>query len=263
MIDYHIHTDISGDCDVSMKQMAEAAQKQGLKEICFVEHIDLDFPCEIDFTVDFDRYNRIFEAVKKDYPDINIRKGIEAGLDVRTKDRMADLLSEQSLDYIVGSQHTVFGHDPFYEQIWEQSTKQQIYSEYLRESLENIVACDFFDVLGHLGYISKFCPFEDNLMRYSDYQDAIDTILKTLVRQGRGLEVNTNGLYMTPSTMPETPIIQRFFELGGEIITIGSDAHYESVVGHAVIETLAVLKEIGFKYICAFDQRVPRFIPIS
>lgn len=262
MIDYHIHTDISGDGSVSMKFMADAAQRKGLKEICFTEHIDLDFPCEIDFSVDFDEYTARFDAIKNAYPGIRIRKGVEAGLDMRTKDRFEDLLSGQAIDYVVGSQHSVFGYDPYYKEVWQHYTKQQIYTQYLRETMECIKACDFYDVLGHLGYIAKFCPYKENLMKYCDYPDEIDSILKTLVYKGKGLEINTNGLFMTSSTMPETPILIRFFELGGEIVTVGSDAHKESVVGHAANETLDVLKEIGFQYVCAFDAGKPRFIPI-
>ena len=82
------------------------------------------------------------------------------------------------------------------------------------------------------------------------------------MQRGKGLEVNTNGLYMTPSTMPETAIIRRYYELGGEIVTVGSDAHFESVVGHAVPQTLETLKSIGFGYVCAFDSHRPRFIKI-
>ena len=262
MIDYHIHTSISGDCGVSMKNMADAAHAKGLREICFTEHIDLDFPCDIDFTVDFKAYNDQFEAVQKEYPEINMRQGIEAGLDLHVKDRVKDLISEQTLDFVIGSQHIVFGHDPFYKDVWGQFTQQQVYEEYLRESIASVKACDFFDVLGHLGYISKFCPYDDKLMRYADFSDAIDTILQILIDKGKGLEINTNGLHMMPDTMPEMPIAKRFFELGGEIITVGSDAHYDCVVGFAVGESLAKLKDIGFQFVCAFDQRKPRFIPI-
>lgn len=262
MIDYHIHTNISADCDISMKRMADAAHNKGLKEICFTEHIDLDFPCDLEFTVDFNRYRTSYNDVKDSYPDINIRKGIEAGLEPRTLNHFPSLLAEQNIDYVIGSIHVVFGYDPYYPDFWEKTTKQKTYDEYARLTIECINACDFYDVLGHLGYIAKFCPYEDKLFRYSDYTDAVDTILKGLIHKGKGLEVNTNGLLMTSSTMPEMPIIKRYYELGGEIITIGSDAHKESIVGYNVTETLQTLKEIGFKYICAFDARKPRFIPI-
>ena len=262
MIDYHVHSQISGDCEVSMAQMARAAQRAGIKEICFAEHIDIDLPCEIDFSVDFDAYRKAITAVRLEFPELNIRMGIEAGLDPATKEQMSALLAGQPLDYVIGSQHIVFGHDPFYETVWHQYSQREIYEEYLRLSLECARSCDFYDVLGHLGYVAKFCPYEDKMLRYADFSDAIDTVLTALVEKGKGLEVNTNGLYMTPSTMPETAILERYFALGGEIVTVGSDAHYESVVGHAVPETIKTLKSIGFKYICAFDNRVPRFIPI-
>lgn len=262
MIDYHIHSAVSGDCEVSMARMVKAAQNKGLREICFAEHLDLDFPSNIDFVVNFDDYKKEFDAVKSKFPQMHIRKGIEAGLDMRTKDKLPSLLKGQDLDYVIGSLHIVFGQDPFYPEFWETFSQKKAYEEYLRSSIECTAACDYFDVLGHLGYIAKFCPHEDKLMRYADFADAIDTLLNMLISKGKGLEVNTRGLSVTSSTMPETHILERFFKLGGEIITIGSDAHTENTVGQDVNETLAKLKDIGFKYICAFDQRRPEFIPI-
>ncbi len=262
MIDYHIHSDLSGDCEVSMLRMAKAAQDKGLSEICFTEHLDLDFPCDIDFVVNLDNYRKAFDAVKNSLPKIRIRKGIEAGLDMRTKEKLPPLLEGQSLDCVIGSQHIVFGQDPYYPEFWETFSQKDAYTEYLRSSIETAAACDFYDVLGHLGYIAKFCTYDDKLLRYSDYTDAVDTLLKILLDKGKGLEINTMGLMTTPSTMPEMHIAQRFFELGGEIITVGSDAHIESSVGYKVDETLSRLKDIGFEYVCAFDKRKPRFIRI-
>lgn len=262
MIDYHVHSEFSGDCEVPMARMAQAALDAGIKEMCFTEHIDFDTPGETSFIVDMDAYRAGFEKVRDDFPALFIRFGIEAGLDLAAKDRVIAMLSGQPLDYVVGSQHMVFGMDPYYKEVWERHTQKIIYEEYLRTSVECAEACDFYDVLGHLGYIGKFNPHEDKLLSYADYTDAIDMILKTIIGKGKGLEVNTNGLFMTPATMPETPIIKRYFELGGEIVTIGSDAHYERVVGYAASDTLKALAGIGFRYVCAFDKRKPRFIPI-
>lgn len=263
MIDYHVHTSYSADCAVPMARMALAAQSAGIKEICFTEHIDIEAPGETSFVVDLDAYRAGFLEVQRAFPDLTLRFGIEAGLDLSTIEKMTDMLEDQPLDYVVGSQHLVFGLDPYHNTIWERYTQHEIYNEYMRTGIECAAACDFYDVLGHLGYIGKFCPFEDKLMRYSDHSDAIDTLLKTLIDKGKGLEVNTNGLLMTTSTMPETPVIARYYELGGEIITIGSDAHREDIVGLAVQKTLEMLRQIGFCYVCAFDRRKPRFIPIA
>jgi len=260
MIDYHIHTAISADCKVPMKRMAQAARTAGVKEVGFVEHIDLGLPVGNDFTVDFDAYETAFEETRREFPDLVLRQGIEAGLDMKHKDEVAVILDAHPCDFVIGSQHLVFDEDPYYETVWEQRSQREVYDEYMRISLETARGCDDYDILGHLGYVGKFCPHEDKLLRYTDYPDVVDALLKTLIERGKALEVNTNGLYMTPSTMPETAILKRYYELGGQMLTVGSDAHFEKVVGHAVFETLKTLKDIGFKYVCAFDSRQPRFI---
>ncbi len=263
MIDYHIHTSISADCEIQMMKMAKAARDAGLKEICFTEHIDLNIVEGPNFTVDFQAYTQTIREVRSAFADLTIRMGIEAGLDIDTAPQMKAILESQPLDYIIGSQHVVFGQDPYFEDVWQHYSKADIFKEYLRASIESAEKIDYYDVMGHIGYISKFCPFEDKLLRYADYTDMIDALLKALIQKGKGLEVNTNGLYMTPCTMPETPIIKRYYDLGGEIVTIGSDAHYEVAVGHAVTDALETLKTIGFRYITVFDRRQPRFIPIK
>lgn len=262
MIDYHIHTSLSADCQVPMLKMAQAAQNAGLKQICFTEHIDLNMAEGPDFTVDFGAYAAAIRDVRAQCAGLEIRMGIEAGLDIKSAPQMRSLLEKQPLDYVIGSQHVVYGLDPYYENVWRQHSRTDIFREYLRVSAESAGELDDYDVMGHIGYISKFCPHDDKLLRYTDYADEIDMLLKTLIEKGKGIEVNTNGLYMTPSTMPETAIVARYFELGGEIVTVGSDAHCERVVGHAVPETLETLKAIGFKYVCAFERRTPRFLPL-
>lgn len=262
MIDYHIHTSVSADCKVPMTNMAQAAVEAGLKEICFTEHIDLNQKLGPDFTVDFNAYTAAIEDVRQNFPDLIIKMGIEAGLDTQAVPQMEALLAGHPLDFVIGSQHDVFGLDPYYENVWKQHDKADIFSEYMRVSIESAKNIDYYDVMGHIGYISKFCPFDDKLLRYADFTEMIDALLNMLIDKGKGIEINTNGLYMTPSTMPETEIIKRYFELGGEIITIGSDAHYETVVGHAVADTLGLLKTIGFRYICSYVKRQPVFLPL-
>jgi histidinol-phosphatase (PHP family) len=262
MIDYHIHTDLSGDCEVPMEKMAEAARRRGLAEICFTDHIDLDFPGDIDFIFDFREYDRKYAEVKSAYPDINIKKGLEAGLELRTAESMAAIAAEHGFDYVIGSRHLVMGFDPFGSELWRLYSQKEAYEAYLQECIECVSACDFYDVFGHLGFVSKFCPFEDALMRYGDYKEMLDVLLRMLIEKGKGLEVNTGGIKNTGSVMPEASIIKRYFELGGEITTVGSDAHEEYAVGRAVGDTLGMLKSIGFKYVCAFDKRRPRFLTI-
>lgn len=263
MTDYHIHSDISGDCAAPMARMADAARKAGLKEICFTEHIDINFPGGTSFVPDFEVYDAKFALVKSAFPDIDIKKGVEAGLEIRTNEKLLMALAGKNFDFIIGSVHLVRGHDPYCSDFWSTFPGRSAFEEYLKECLLCAKEFDLYDVFGHLGYPSKFCPRQDSIMRYGDYADAVDGILRTLVQKGKGLEVNTSGIRNTGTTIPEPEIIKRFLEIGGEIITVGSDAHDEQSVGRAVPETLEMLKNMGLKYICAFDERRPRFINIT
>ncbi|MFA5675633.1 MAG: histidinol-phosphatase HisJ family protein [Christensenellales bacterium] len=262
MIDYHVHSSFSADCEAPMINMARAARDLKITELCFTEHVDIDAPGEKVFVADLAAYRAEFLKVQSAFPNLNMRFGVEAGLWPDVFKQTQALLEGHPLDYVIGSQHLIFGLDPYHNEIWKRYSQREIYDEYLRISMVCAASFDYYDVFGHLGYVGKFCPYNDKLLAFSSYTDAIDELLKTLVRKGKGLEVNTSGLVMTPSTMPETRIIERFKQLGGEIITIGSDAHRESAVGYAVPDTLRKLKAVGFRYVCAFDNRKPRFLPI-
>lgn len=262
MIDYHIHTSLSTDSSASMKLMAGAAKEKGLKYICFTDHIDFDFP-NGEYMVDFDEYKKQFDEVKESFSDISIAKGIEAGIEPQSFGRYEELLFGKELDYVIGSVHVVFGFDPYYPSLWKKVSKQEAFDEYARLSLKCLEAIDVFDTLGHLGYIAKYCPHKDSLFRYSDYTDIVDAILKKLIKSDKGLEVNTSGLLNTGDLTPEKPIIERYKNLGGEIVTIGSDAHTPENVGLAVNETIEYLKSIGFKFVCVYKNRKPQFISIK
>lgn len=262
MLDYHMHSDISADSEADMIKMAESAYKKGLKEICFTEHIDLEFPSEISYAIDFERYKRKYAQVKDMFPGMRINKGIEAGFGLDTNERTARIVTEHDLDFVIGSQHLVYGLDPFENEIWERYSQKEIYTEYIRLTIENVKDCDFFNVLGHIGYPAKCCPHDEKALKYVDYHDGIETLLKIIIEKGKGIEVNTSAFLSSGYTMPEASIIKRYFELGGEIITVGSDSHKTEFVGRYVNETLEMLKNIGFKYVCAFDKLKPRFLKI-
>jgi histidinol-phosphatase (PHP family) len=220
------------------------------------------FPGNVDFSVDFAEYGRRIDEIKDAYKGMKIRKGIEAGIDVRTVKKMEEALADIDLDFVIGSTHLVSGHDPYLSEFWQLYDKTTAFDEYIKACAQCIGSCGFFDVFGHIGYISKFCPYEDARLKYGDYKDGIDAILKALIEKGKGIEVNTSGIERTGATLPDEQILRRYFELGGEMITVGSDAHSEAAVGRAVNETLEMLKRIGFRYVCAFEKREPRFLRI-
>lgn len=264
MFDYHLHSHISTDSDTPMIDLAAAAVAKGLKEICFTEHLDVDypgFPPERGLA-DYKTYQDALQQTRNAFPDLSIKIGLEIGLEIDHLKDIPPRIEGLDFDFIIGSVHLLDGDDPYDPTFWDRHEQKEAYDRYARALIETIAECDFYDVAGHIGYIGKFNPHHDCVYRYSDYSDVVDEVLKSIIANGKGIEVNTSGLRTTPATLPEPNIIRRYFELGGEIITMGSDAHKEKDVGYGVNETLQTLKDIGFKYICAFEKRKPRFVPI-
>lgn len=260
MFDFHIHSTVSFDGNDTIDSIAGEAAAAGLREICFCEHIEPAHTYDIvwDGYVNFDEYTRQIDRARKKYPQLAIRQGIEAGLDLKSTGMIKEYLLGKPVDFVIASQHMIAGEDPYFPSYFEGKTKEQaekLYLEYLLSCLENY---DYYCVAGHIGYVNQHSPHNAPLS-YSDYRDLIDRILKTVVAAGRGIEVNTTGYYKFGEPMPTPDIIRRFLELGGEIVTIGSDAHFKSVVGAKYDEAVGLLKSLGAKYICTFEKMQPVF----
>ena len=123
---------------------------------------------------------------------------------------------------------------------------------------------DCFDSYGHLDYVVRYGPARNLNYSYEAYQDLIDPILKTLIEKGKGLECNTGGLrYGLGHPNPCEDILRRYRQLGGEILTIGSDAHSPEQVGYGFQTASRLLAACGFRYYTVFHRRKPEFLPLD
>lgn len=260
MFDFHIHSSLSFDGNDSIDSIAGEAVAAGLKEICFCEHIEPAHTYGIDWDgyVDFDEYTRQIEAARKKYPGLFIRQGIEAGLAVSSTRKIREYLSDKPLDFVIASQHVIAGKDPYFSSYFEGKTKQEAEELYLKYLFDCIKDFEVYSVVGHIGYVNQHSPYNAPLS-YAEYSDLIDRILKTAINAGRGIEVNASGYYKYGEPLPAPDTIRRFLELGGEIITVGSDAHYKNVVGAKYDEIIGLLQSLGAKYVCTFEKMQPVF----
>ena len=136
---------------------------------------------------------------------------------------------------------------------------QAAFEDYLVQSLECVKIHDRFDVLGHLNYVCKSSHNPTHApLRYEDFSDICDEIMKTVIAKGKGMEINTSGVDRVGDFLPSAPFLKRYKELGGEIVTVGSDAHDPSRVGQYAKEALDILKDV-FGYVCTFENRKPIF----
>ena len=263
--DFHTHSMFSGDSEEKPENMIEFAIKNKMKYFCFTDHLDLDYPeDDVDFNLDVDSYYPYIYHLKELYSDkIDIRIGVECGLEPHLSQRLNEILIKYPFDYIIGSSHLVNGKDPYYASYFEGRTNKEAYGEYFESILKCVDSCSNFDVYGHLDYVIRYTPYKDDVFSYSDYSDVIDCILKKLTHHGKGIEVNTGGYNAGLSQPnPSVDIIKRYRELGGEILTVGSDAHKYSNIGSHFEKASELLKKCGFDYVTIFENRSPEFVKI-
>lgn len=256
MFDYHMHTTVSHDGHDDGVAMARAALERGLKEICFTDHIDHESG-EEPMVFDFEEYSRMYDDLEM--PGLLIRRGVEFGIRPDNRDLLERDLKRRNFDFVIGSVHFVGDQDVYVEPFWQGKSVEEAYRIHLEETYRAVCAHDQFDVLGHLTFISKCRGNPKKVpVEYKKYQQTIDAILEELAKKGKGLEVNTSGIDRCGVYLPSIEYLRRFKELGGQIVTIGSDAHNTQRVGQYCFDACDMLKEI-FGYVCTFEKRQPIF----
>ncbi len=264
--DLHLHSSYSGDSDTPMEDMILKGIDLGLTTMCFTEHNDFDFPEEPGqpaerFLLSPDPYLYDIIRYREKYADkIRILFGVELGLQPECMRKNAILAKAFDFDFIIGSSHICHQKDPYYPAFYEGRTEEEAYREYFESILENIKKFSNFDIYGHLDYVVRYGPNKDREYSYEKYQDILDSILKLLIEKGKGIEINTGGVKSGLKELhPCTAILKRYRELGGEIITIGSDAHTTEHIAAHFNRAEKVLKECGFNYYTVFEKRVAEF----
>lgn len=260
--DFHIHSHFSADSDANPEDIIKKAISLGMTDICFTDHNDFDFPGDLDFTLDTNNYFNAISSLKKQYSRIiNVGIGIEVGLEPYLSGKIHSLITENDFDFVIGSSHLINKKDPYYPEYFEGRKESECFEEYFFSILDNINTIDDFDVYGHIDYIVRYPKSKDTYYSYSLYHDILDEILKKLIYDGKGIEINSGGYRSGLSfPNPHPDVIKRYRELGGEIITLGSDAHLPKYIGSNFEDIQNILKTCNFKYYTIFKNRRPSFI---
>lgn len=265
--DTHIHSCFSSDAEVSVESMLEAALEKGMKIFYLTDHHDFDYPVGEDgrdFLLDWEAYLAKFAQLREQYQGkMLIRTGVEMGLMVQAAEKINEVLARYPLDFVIGSSHLVQGMDPYYPEYYQNRTEKQAYEAYFLSILENIQCFHQFDVYGHLDYVIRYGPNQDRFYAPLDYKDLFVTLLQKLIEKGKGIEINTGSLYKGFSyPHPHRDILTLYRQLGGEIITVGSDAHHPKHIAYGFKQAETLLRDLGFGYYTVFEQRQPQFIKL-
>lgn len=245
--DYHIHSGFSFDSDETLDNIITKAISLGMKQVAITDHQDFNWPVSGESpSINMEEYTSAINHAKEKYSNqIQILKGIELGLMKGTKSQCQNLIYSNAFDFVIGSCHIVDDMDPYYSEFWKVRNDRDAFELYFKSLLEGLQMFDCIDTLGHMDYIVRYSPNKDSNYSVADYSDLIDEILKLIISKDIKLEINTANLakgFAFPN--PHTDIIKRYKELGGEYVTVGSDAHKACDIGYGFDK----VKEIIDKY---------------
>ncbi|WP_320047399.1 histidinol-phosphatase HisJ family protein [uncultured Ilyobacter sp.] len=261
LTDYHIHTNWSHDGRDSMEKIAESAINKNVQEICFTDHFELT---EDRDRIDYSNYLLEYEKIKKKYHGkIELRLGIELGILNDRLDGFSKVVNSFPFDYVLASTHRVDNISPSLPKYFDGIDRLESYLKYFKYMHESIRQFDDFDCWAHLDYIIRYGSFEKKGFRYFEIQDILDGILKNLISKGKGIEINSSyRLKNKKEFHPSREILKRYFELGGEIISFGSDAHTKENIAIYWKEARELLSSLDQNYLSIFKNRKVDFIKI-
>ena len=269
--DYHIHTSFSEDCDTNINDIISSAKAKGINSICITDHYDMDFPVLkedpiIRFNLDIPSYIKTLQELREKLaPDFDLRIGIELGTMPNTLNKLTQYVKDnQYFDFIIASTHIVDNMDPYYPSFYEGRSIKDAYRRYFEDELYAVTNFDSFDVYGHLDYILRYGRDPENPFNPNEFMEIFEEIFKQIISNGKGIEINTGGLYKgLNKTHPCIEYLKLYKELGGEIITVGSDAHTADKVGYGFDIARDLLLECGFNYYCTFKNRKATYNKIN
>ncbi len=274
--DMHIHTaGFSGDAQLLSSELAKAAGEHPGVLFCTAEHYDYDYPePHRQLICDIDRYSSEHAGAKACYEDaFSSRYPILFGIEYGYQNHLADYYDNFSslfpFDCVIGSVHMIGDDntDPYYYREVFLEEKAIVYRKYLEGIAGMLRDCRGFDIVGHYDYISRYSGYPDPKFRYREFPDLFDEIFRLAVAGGRAIELNTSSsAYLKakghPDFMPDPDIFIRYRELGGEMVSFGSDAHRAPDLLRLSDEAAAFLRRCGFRYLTGFREREPFFYEI-
>ena len=266
LFDNHNHSQFSFDGKrTSVEASARAAAEAGLGGICFTDHCDHYVP---PMKASFENVVPEYFNVEEQQAEISrvqsligdrtrLLKGIEIGMYEECHEQIRKVLDENSFDQIIASVHYIEKTDPYYGGYYDGKDWKQAYGTYLETIYREMKWLEDFDIMGHYDYIVRYASYPVTSIRYRDFSDIFDEMFRYLIQEGKALEINTKSYEGHRGRMVEldNDVLLRYREMGGEIVSLGSDSHESSRVGAGFTRHAAFLKSLGFRWTAHYESR--------
>ena len=249
--DVHTHSDFSFDGSEPLSAILEKAYEKGVAFYGVSEHFDLDiyFTSGGEEHIPGEKYFHEARHLQEDYEGaMNVLIGAEFGYDEREKTatRYEDIYKKYRPDFVVNSVHCLRGED-YYDGKPYTKDKKETYLKYLDLVRKSLDASYPYEIVGHIGYVTRYAPYADKSMTLAEYGKELDDIFSTIIKKGKILEVNSSN--KETLCLPTEEMLRRYFELGGRKVSFASDTHDSKRIADKREEVVQLLKEIGFTYI--------------
>ncbi|HYI25989.1 MAG TPA: histidinol-phosphatase HisJ family protein [Thermomicrobiales bacterium] len=264
MFDYHVHTVHSSDCETPMSASCEAAIKAGIREIAFTDHVEFE---PSDDAYEYFRYEvfmRDLEEARSRFGDeLTILAGAEVGFNVRIMPEIEAFLASHEFDFVIGSVH----HSPDGIIIFPEYFEKHHYSRVMQTYFQQLTAAagtGWFDTIGHLDLPKRYAPPAAGPYDPLSLESELRTLLQAIIDANMSFEINTSGIRQAPKTsMPSAQVVRLYVEMGGTLITIGTDSHVPATIGAGLERTLDMLQLCGIHEVGSFRLRRRTQVPID
>lgn len=288
LADYHVHSCFSNDSDAPLDDIVKSAIKRGACEIAitdhhetiqavgpFVDHIyQLDkWPTKYptwktpthDIPIDYMDVKRAIDEINEKYKgQIYVVYGIEAGQPQANPEEVHEIVNSHPFDFVLASTHSLENDLDLYFIDFSKCDPEPVYREYL-ERLHKCIDYGNFDVMAHVNYAGRYI-WRDTKTKfdYSIFEEEFREIFRRLASLGKGIEINTSGLFQgLDETIPSLWLLKAYKECGGEIVTVGSDAHYAEHLTRGIRFSYEMMKLAGFSAVATFRNRQIKFVDLD
>ena len=255
IFDSHIHTKFSADSKMTADEAIAKAESLNLG-VVFTEHFDYGLTEGEGKNFSFDTSAYMNEY--KNFRGEKVRLGVEVGLRKVAHSANENFIAQADFDLVIGSIHLVDDLDIYYPEFFAGKDKAMAYKKYFEQMAEEVAVADF-DVLGHIDYICRTAPYADPELDYETFAAEIDEVLKIIVERGKVLELNTRRFNNSRAVAGLVPVYRKYRELGGQFVTLGSDAHRASAIGSYFIRAMELVRALDLTPVTFRERKLEKF----
>lgn len=264
--DGHNHTKhFSVDAGQTIDELINEAKSKGFNRIGITEHYEIDYVDDgLNWMFDLNEYDRIFDEWRKKAGNLELLKGIEFGYQTICAEKIDKVAASIPFDVVLLSVHLFRGKDFYVDRDCYKMPAKGLHSEYIGIMAEMCEKCSNFDVVAHYDYINRYTDNKNDFVTYEECPKEFDNLFEIMIAKGKALEINTKSIQKHRDNgftrvLPDADILNRYKEMGGKLITFGSDSHSPGTFAVCFSDAVEYIKSLGFKESVYFKDRKPVF----